>query len=142
MARAGNKYIPKTHQEIKIEPFQSVEQVWFWFVQAYTARQDGARVTAGAGTCNRPCEPVDIMVILDKLHRNRRLLIDHMKVLKHYGVRQLPPDPYRVKEARAATLWQEAMAILEESFISKNILMPVMRDAGIHQNTYRQGQLI
>lgn len=103
-------------------PFSSVEEAWFWFIRANEARNAGARFTAGMGDVPRPCEPLDILRILDRLYRNRRLLWDHMLVLKHYGLRRLPPDPDRIKEVRACTLWQEALARLEPIMVRKGIV--------------------
>lgn len=103
-------------------PFIDAEEAWFWFIQAQQARNDGARLKAGASTIERPCEPTDILKILDRLYRNRILLRDHLLVLRHYGRRQFSPDPHRVKEARAAFLWREAMKKIEPSFIRKGIV--------------------
>lgn len=108
----------------EIVPFESVESAWFWFIQAQAARNDGAQIVAGEGPFVRPCEPVDVLRELERLHRNRRLLIDHLKVMRHYGVRLMPPDPNRAKEKHAATLWAEAMEILGEALIAKKIVVP------------------
>ncbi len=104
-----------------VVPFDNVEEAWFWFVAAQGAREDGARFVSGIGTVSRPCEPVDVLKILDELYRKRRLLRDHLLVLRHYGRRIMPPDARRVKEKRAAFLWQQAMERLE----------PVMQRKGI-----------
>ena len=104
--------------------FDSAEQVWFWFIMAQQARNEGARFTKGQGLYNRPCEPLDVLNILDRLYRKRILLRDHLLVLRHYGRRLMPPDPYRVKEMRAHTIWGEAMERLEEVFINKGIIFP------------------
>ncbi len=104
------------------EPFNSVVEAWFWFIQAQQARNDGARIQAGLSLTERPCEPADILKILDRLYRNRMLLRDHLLVLRYYGRRQMQPDPYRVKEARAATIWKEAINRLEPVFIRKGIV--------------------
>lgn len=109
-----------SHQETV--PFGSPEEVWFWFMDANQARLDGARYTAARGNVRRPCEPVDILRILDRLYRTRRLMMDHMRVLRYYGVRQMAPEAWRKREARAATLWREAMHALEPVFISKKIM--------------------
>ncbi len=110
-------------------PFDNAEELWFWFIAAQQARNDGARFVAGRGEVQRPCEPVDILKILDHLYRNRRLLRDHLLVLRHYGRRNMPPDARRVKEARAAFLWKEALermtpvlerkGIIKKSWVSK-----------------------
>lgn len=103
-------------------PFSTVVEAWFWFIHAQAARNDGARYALGVGMISRPCEPVDILKILNRLHRQRRLLMDHFLVLRHYGLRLMPPDPSRVKEMRAHKLWTEAMACLEDIFIRKGIV--------------------
>lgn len=103
-------------------PFNNPEEVWFWFIEANQARLDGARYTAARGNVRRPCEPVDILRILDRLYRTRRLMMDHLRVMRFYGVRQMAPEGWRRSEARAATLWREAMRILEPVFISKGIM--------------------
>lgn len=103
-------------------PFQNAEEAWFWFIAAMQARIDGARIVAGLGREIRPCEPVDIYKAVDRLYRNRRLLIDHLKVMRHYGLRGLKPDHTRIREALAAQLWREAMMRLEDSLKLKGIV--------------------
>lgn len=102
-------------------PFRDAEEAWFWFITAQQARNEGARITAGQGLCPRPCEPIDILKVLDGLYRQRRLLREHLLVLRHYGRRHMAPDPRRVKEARASHLWREALermsAVLERKGI-------------------------
>lgn len=102
--------------------FKAAEDVWFWFMHARQASADGARIRAGLSSQPRAYEPLDILQIVDRLYRNRRLLRDHLLVLRHYGVRHMAPDADRLKEARAAFLWEQAMAVLEEAFIGKGIL--------------------
>ena len=112
-----------THQENeKCVPFESAEEAWFWFIAAQQARNDGARFVSGLGLVSRPCEPVDILKILDRLHRQRRLLMDHLLVLRHYGRRTMAPDPRRVKEARAYDLWTEALERLGYALQKKGIV--------------------
>ena len=103
-------------------PFTSAEEVWFWFIDAQIAKEEGIKMMAGASLYPRPCEPVDILNILDRLYRNRKLLRDHLLILRHYGRRKMAPDPYRVKEQRAYLIWQEALDILGEVFASKGIM--------------------
>ncbi len=114
----------KTHKTntLEIIPFESAQEAWFWFIAAQTAKNDGARFVSGAGLYPRPCEPVDILKVLDRLYRNRRLLRDHLLVLRHYGRRHLPPDPARAKEIRAYKLWTEALERIEDVLITKGIV--------------------
>lgn len=104
------------------EPFQTAEEAWFWFVAAMQARNDGARIVAGLGKAIRPCEPVDIYKALERLYYNRRLMMDHIRVLRHYGQRGFIPNENRPKEILASKLWREAMERLEASLRLKGIV--------------------
>lgn len=117
------RYTPKPQADVKTVPFGNAEEAWFWFIQAQQARNDGARFTFGLGLIPRPCDPTDILKILDRLHRNRRLLMDHFLVLRHYGRRLMPPDPNRIKEYRASKLWEEALERIGEILVAKGIML-------------------
>ena len=119
---ARPKYALKYTPDVPAQPFSSAEEAWFWFITAQEARLDGARFAAGQGLIARPCEPVDILKVVDQLYRHRRLIRDHLLVLRHYGRRRLPPDERRVKELRAHTLWSEAMDRMEEPLCRKGIV--------------------
>lgn len=103
-------------------PFENAQEAWFWFIAAQQARNDGAKFLSGLGLYQRPCEPMDILNILNRLYRTRRLTMDHILVLRHYGRRQLSPDSSRVKERRAHYLWTEAFERLSPVFIRKGII--------------------
>lgn len=103
-------------------PFENAEEAWFWFITAQQARNDGARFTAGGGLLQRPCEPVDILKVLDGLHRKRCLKRDHLLVLRHYGRRNMPPERRRQKEARAFYLWEEALERMTPVLERKGII--------------------
>jgi hypothetical protein len=115
-------YTPKPQPEIETTPFDNAEEAWFWFILAQEARSEGARITAGAAMMPRPCEPADILKCMDGLYRNRRLLMDHLLVLRHYGKRQMAPDPRRIKEVRAFALWKEALERMEPVLVRKGIV--------------------
>ena len=116
------QHAPKYQSDIEGVPFNSAEEAWFWFVSAQMARADGARIAAGVSLITRPCEPVDIFKAMERLYRSRRLLMDHILVLRHYGRRLMSPDPRRAKEIRAHKLWCEALERLEDVFVSKGIV--------------------
>ena len=104
------------------EPFESVEESWFWFVNANEARNSGVRYVAGIGKAIRPCEPADMIMILQRLYRGRKLTINHLRVLKHYGARGYAPDKYFYKEKRAWFIWKEAMNKLRPVLEKKKII--------------------
>ena len=89
---------------------------------AYEARHSGARIVAGRGVMLRPCEPLDVLRVVDRLYRQRRLFLDHLRVLNFYGRRQSPPDPRRDQECRADSIWREAMLRIEPMLRAKGIV--------------------
>jgi len=117
----GNKNL---YEDVEFHLFNDAQEAWFWFVQAQEARNEGARFTAGVSLFPRPCEPADMLKILDGLYRQRRLMRDHLLVLRHYGRRQLAPDLNRVKEVQAHRLWHEALERIEPILIRKGIVQP------------------
>lgn len=115
-------HTPKTADPGMASPFASAEEAWFWFMTAQAAKNDGARITAGQGAVSRPCEPADILQALNRLYRQRRLQMDHIRVLKFYGERHMPPDPRRPRELRAYLIWAEALERLEAVLEAKGIV--------------------
>ena len=115
-------YAPKPQPDYDVTPFENAEEAWFWFLEAQAAKNDGARTAAGLGLYHRPCEPADILKVMDCLYRQRRLVMDHFLVLRHYGKRKMPPDPRRTKEMRAHKLWIEALDRMEPILVRKGIV--------------------
>lgn len=113
---------PSVSQQQEPAPFGNAEEAWFWFVQCRSAQLEGARVSAGLATVPRPCEPLDILAVVDRLYRRRRLLREHLSVLAEFGQQLLPPDPGRPGQVRAARLWEEALAELSPALRTKGIL--------------------
>ena len=109
--------------EVEITQFATAEEAWFWFIQAQAARNDGARFGQGRGLVVRPCEPLDILRCVDRLYRQRRLVMEHLLVLRHYGRRLMAPDARRVKEIRAWELWCEALQRIEPVLVRKGIVV-------------------
>lgn len=107
--------------------FHSAEELWFWFIHANEARQEGALCRQGISEKPRPCEPNDIMQILNRVHRNRQLMIDHFRILSHYGNRGYAPDGRRPRESKAHTLWREAFRVLGPIFENKGFMRPRLR---------------
>ncbi len=105
---------------ILFEPFRDAEQAWFWTCNALRARRDGAR-SEGTGV-RRPCDPDDVLRALDRLYRNRRIDLEHARVLRIWGERQSPPDLFRTREYTAAVLWREALERLEWPLREKGIV--------------------
>jgi len=133
-----NKKKEKETVDTNITLFESAEEAWFWFMQANDARQSGARISANLGLYKRPCEPSDILKILERLRRHRRLDMNHFRILRHYGERMIAPDNIRPREIMAARLWGEAMEILHDVFVAKDIVMPSLSAEIIHFQTRKE----
>ena len=118
-------YTPKPVSSVETMSFSSAEEAWFWLIQAQAAKNDGARFSVGLGLVARPCEPIDILKVVDRLYRQRRLIMDHLLVLRHYGRRLMPPDARRVKEVRAHGLWVEALERMTPILERKGIVQPL-----------------
>lgn len=119
---AQNRFTPRPTEMSDSEPFASAEEAWFWFVQCRLAQQAGARVAAGMARIVRPCEPLDVLAVVDRQYRRRRLLREHLMVLSDFGARALRPDRTSPRESRAAALWDEAFAVLAPAFEAKGII--------------------
>ena len=115
-------YIPVSRAANAAEPFHSVEDAWFWTMAALIARRDGARIVSGAGRVQRPCEPDDVVRCLDRLYRQRRIDLQHARILRIWGERQAAPDPRAPRERGDARLWREAMRRLDWPLRAKGIV--------------------
>ncbi|QXM23627.1 hypothetical protein KO353_09900 [Elioraea tepida] len=105
-----------------VVPFASAEEAWFWTMAGLSARAAGARIVAGLGVKPRPCEPDDVVRCLDRLYRQRRIDLVHVRILKMYGERQVPPDPRHPADRSAWRLWREALDRLDWPLRLKGIV--------------------
>ncbi len=104
------------------EPFAHAAEAWFWGAQCLHARAEGARAEANRGLTARPCDPEDLLLGIDRLHRARRLSVAHLRTLWEFGVRAVAPNPKRRTKALAATLWNEALDLLAGPWRQKGII--------------------
>lgn len=119
---ADRRYAPVLAPMTRSEPFATAEEAWFWTIAALTARSAGARIVAGLGMKTRPCEPDDVIRCLDRLYRQRRIEIAHLKVLRRFGDQQVPPDPRHPGDRSALRLWREAIDRLDWPLRMKGIV--------------------
>jgi hypothetical protein len=109
------------------EPFASADDAWFWTMAALIARREGARLSAGRGTVIRPCEPDDVVKCLDRLYRQRRIELQHARILRIWGERGTAPSPRYPAEHGDLRLWREAMDRLDFPLRQKGIVAGPMR---------------
>ena len=112
----------------RAQPFETVEAAWFWTMAALVARRDGARIGAGRGSVQRPCEPDDVVKCLDRLYRQRRIDLGHARILRIWGERHDQPSPNIPREAGDLRLWREAMDRLDLALRAKGIVAGPGRD--------------
>ncbi len=104
------------------DPFRDGTEAWFWTMACLTARQDGARIIAGLGAVPRPCEPDDVILQVQRLHRDGGLATRHVEVLADYGRQGIAPDAGRPAQARDAHLWEAALPVLEKALKARGIV--------------------
>jgi len=88
-------------------PFASAEDAWHWTMAALMARRDGTRPVLAAARVARPCQPDEVVRCLDRLYRQRRIDLTHVRTLRRWGERQRAPDP--VRHSRDHRTWREAI---------------------------------
>jgi hypothetical protein len=115
-------HAPLRTQAQPTQAFASAEEAWFWTMAALTARREGARIVAGRGLVSRPCEPDDVVKVLDRLYRQRRIELAHARIMRLWGERGVAPDPSAPRERGDWRLWREAMTRLEWPLRVKGIV--------------------
>jgi hypothetical protein len=105
------------------QPFGHAEEAWLWTMAALIARREGARYTANKGRISRPCDPDDVVKCLDGLYRQRRINLEHARILRIWGERQMAPNATVVAERHDHRLWTEALERLEWPLRVKGIVI-------------------
>lgn len=100
------------------DKFQNAEQMWFWFLYSKSVRNDFGHYNCRTST-KRICELVDVETLVTKLYLSGKLTLNHLSVMKEYGDRHRAPHQYIWRENRDATIWDEAMKILNDAAIKK-----------------------
>lgn len=105
-------------------PFPSVKAAWWWTMREIELREHGRRGAPTRDDARRPCTPDDVVKVVDRLYRERKIGLHHARVLKAYGLSQVEPDPQHATERADALVWQEAMARMEWPLRVKGIVGP------------------
>ena len=104
------------------EPFHSAEEAWLWTAAALTARRDGARVAAGRGRVQRPCEPDDVVRVLDRLFASHTVTLAHARILNAWGRLQQAPDPTQVGQQADHRLGLDCLALIEPPLRARGLI--------------------
>lgn len=104
------------------EPFNSAEEVWFWFCGSLLARGDGLRSQSDYWGKLRVCEISDIYRIIKSMKHHHHLSNRHLRVMVAWGKQQQAPW-YETRAKRSEIrLWEEAMRNFEVYLCYKKIL--------------------
>lgn len=109
MAAAGNVVLI-----MNVQRYSAVERVWLATMAALATRRDGARGEMG--------DADEVVKVLDRLYRQRRIDLAHARVLRVYGERGARPNANKPAEAGDARLWREATEALTFPLRSKGLV--------------------
>ncbi len=119
---ARDRFVPRSHDGPPGVPFDCAEDAWVWYVSCQLARHDGAQLTLGLGEITRPCEPDDILTVVERLYRHGRLHLGHVAALWRLGRQHVRPDERDTADRRAAVLWDDAIDKLGAALRLKGIV--------------------
>lgn len=110
-----------------VQPFGSAEEAWFW---SQKPQSDSPPIT-------RPCDPMQLFMMVERLYRQRHLTLDHLHVMRFYGQRQKRPNPGLRQEKRAHFLWVDAMrrlhAVFEKNGVVKSHFQRALIDLSLER---------
>ena len=117
-----------TRADTPAVPFSSAEEAWFWAMEVMVARRNGGILAEkAANSTPRPCVPDDLVKMLDRLYRQRRLDLIHARVLRVWGERGTAPHP-NGSEREDHRHWTEAMLALDWPLRVKGIVVSKQED--------------
>lgn len=131
MTRA--RYSPRPTVAVWGTPFESAEEAWLWAARAARHAADGGQTTANQATHQRPCEPRDMIALVCRLRRERRLTGPQLGALCRFGALDRPPDPRDPEESAEARDWDTGLDRLVKPLTEKGILRPPAPRYGEHR---------
>lgn len=87
--------------------FPTAEAAWLWTCAVLRAREEGRAGPPGL------CSIDAVLRGLDRLYRNRRLDLLHVRVLRRWGFRGRAPHATRPADGHDYAVWTEALQRLE-----------------------------
>lgn len=91
------------------EPFRDAEACLVWTIRQLAAEAEAEKKPARAAICS----PHEVVKCLDKLYRQRRIDLHHVRILRLWAHRGRAPDPRNPIERADARIWREALDRLE-----------------------------
>lgn len=105
-----------------VEPFRTCDAAWLWCFARLMERRETARPQPADMNPPRPCDPDDIVKVVDRLYRQRQIELAHAKILREWGEAGRPPNQDWPAERSAARLWREAMRAMDLPLRLKGIV--------------------
>lgn len=93
------------------DKFQNAEQLWFWFLYSKSIQNGFNR---NRSSVHRPCELIDVEMLITKLYLCGKLSDEQLKVMKKFGDKRHAPYQYMFSENKSAALWKSAMDTITE----------------------------
>ncbi|MDR1826600.1 MAG: hypothetical protein LBQ49_02820 [Rickettsiales bacterium] len=97
--------------------FADAEHLWFWFVSCRRIKNGFGRRIADAWF--RPCELLDVEVLLTQMYLSGRIGANELEVLKKYGEMRRAPNQHAFDENQDAALWASAIRALARAARNK-----------------------
>lgn len=97
--------------------FSDAEAMWFWFIAS--KRLKSGFLFKGNLESRRPCEVVDIEVLITKLHLSGKISNKQIKVMTKYGFMRKTPNKNLHFERQDFENWTTAMSIIQSAAKTK-----------------------
>lgn len=94
-------------------PFSSAADAWFWAMSCFIASRGGG-VAGGAE---------EVMKCLDRLYRQRRIELQHVRILRIWGERRVAPNLRFQNEQADARLWREVINKLDAPLRQRGLVV-------------------
>ncbi|MDR0319389.1 MAG: hypothetical protein LBH81_01475 [Rickettsiales bacterium] len=100
--------------------FADADALWFWFVAS--KRIKTGFMARYAGGANRPCEILDMEVLMTRLNLSGKLPNAALNVLTRYGFLRRAPNKNLRHEEKDAAAWEGAMETITAAAKAKGWL--------------------
>lgn len=104
------------------EPFNNVEEVWFWFCNSLQARGDGLRSRSDYPGAERNCEIGDIYRVIKTMRFHNQITNRHLRIMSKWGNIGIAPYYERSAKCSEVKLWDYGMCVLNVYLQNKGIL--------------------
>jgi hypothetical protein len=102
--------------ESRQNAFPDAEHLWFWFMSGRMIKNDLRR---GGGPGFRPCELIDVEILITRMYLSGRLTAAELEVLKKYGQLRRCPSRHAFDENKDAFAWGSAMKAIGDAARAK-----------------------